>query len=80
MTYAGNAYDKDLQPKITGVLANDNRAPIRISLGLPNKELVQIQKPDCLLLSPHRRPSLGSLDPGCRVIISRDWWGEQRKE
>lgn len=68
-------------PQVTGVLANANRAPIRMSFCLPNKELVKIQKADCSLLrKTHRRPSLGSLDPDHRVIISRGWWGEQRKE
>lgn len=52
-----------------------------MSFCLPNKELVKIQKSDCSLLrKTHRRPSLGSLDPDHRVIISRGWWGEQRKE
>ena len=76
-----HTWQRSSQPQVTGVLANANRAPIRMSFCLPNKELVKIKKPDCSLLrKTHRRPSLGSLDPDHRVIISRGWWGEQRKE
>lgn len=36
--------------QIIAALANDNRAYIRLSLGLPNKELIKMHKPGCSLL------------------------------